>query len=124
MALKDQLQRELSQYDTLKTKLNNCNNYLSKANSEIINIKSTVDANYQINDDGSIISEKADGLSKKTAETSNYLKNSVIPAIDAKQNQIREQIRQIEREEEEEREREERARSSYNSYNTYRSYRW
>lgn len=123
MSRKDQLQRELSQYDALKTRLNTCNNSLSNASSHMSSVKNTTDDNYQVNDNGSLISSKAEELSKKILETSNYLKNSVIPAIDTKQNQIREEIKQIEREEEEERERE-RERARYNSFNTYTNNRW
>lgn len=99
MASKEKLQSDLIAYDRLREKLNACSSYLTSASNSVGNIKPTIDDNYNINDNSSNITNKSANLKNRIIETSNCIKNEVIPAISEAQNSIRREIQRIEEEE-------------------------
>lgn len=100
MASKYQLQRDLTRYEYLKNNLGTVVTELNSANDSIGKIKTTIDDNYSINDSGNKTGERAKKLYNNVSETSNYVKNTIIPAINKKMEEIRKEIERIEEEEE------------------------
>ncbi len=99
MANKYQLEQELQEYENLKANLNKTVENLGNASESAFKINPGVTANYTINKNPSAVGERADNLAKKISETSNYVRNTIIPAINTKQENIRAEIRRIEEEE-------------------------
>lgn len=109
MASKAQLESDLRTYDRLKETLHTCYSYLTGASSNINLIKPTLDNHYSINDNSGNITTKSTQLCNSIIETSNCIKNNVIPAINQAQDNIRREMARIE---EEERRAEEEAREA------------
>ena len=99
MASKAQLESDLKAYDRLKDKLNTCYSYLVGASSNINSIKPSLDNHYSINDNSGNITNKSTQLSTSIIETSNCIKNNVMPGINQAQDNIRKEIARIEEEE-------------------------
>jgi gas vesicle protein len=99
MANISQLKRELAQFEVLKTKMTLVSSKLNDASVYANQAHDTLDNNYNINDDGSVLSNGAENLGKDLAETSNYLKNTVNPAIDSRMEEIKSEIQRLEEEE-------------------------
>lgn len=99
MASKSQLIQELAQYDVLKDKLIATIGILNKAHGPVNNIKPTIEQHYSVDDSGNTAGVRASKLAGKISGTSNYVKNTVLPAIDQKSESIKREIRRIEEEE-------------------------
>lgn len=118
MASIAELKRLLTGFANYKISVSVTASYMIKSSSSLGTVADTADNNYSINDDGSNIGEVARSLKESCAETSNYLKNTVLPAIDSKMEEIENEIKRLE---EEERRREEEAAARRASF---RSFRW
>ncbi len=94
-----QLKKQLTDFANYKVSVSVTASYLIKSSNLLGNVSETSNNNYSIDDDGSNVGETAKSLKEKCAETSNYLKNTVIPAIDSKMNQIESEIQRLEEEE-------------------------
>lgn len=123
MASIAQLKRLLTDFANYKVSVSVTASYMIKSSNLLGNVSENADNNYSINDDGSNVGVVAKSLKESCAETSNYLKNTVIPAIDSKMDEIE---REIERLEEEERRREEEAAAAAAAARraSFRSFRW
>lgn len=99
MASKSQLQRELVEYDRLKTKLAVVVGSLNKGGNDVNNIKPTIENHYSVNESGNTAGIRAKNLADNILETSNYVKNTIFPAIDEKIEEIKREIKRIEEEE-------------------------
>ena len=99
MASIAELKKELSDFANYKISVSVTASYLAKASSSLGNISSAADNNYSINNGGSNISEGSQKLKNSCFETSNYLKNTVVPAIDSKMDDIELEIKRLEEEE-------------------------
>lgn len=118
MASIAELKRQLTAFANYKISVSVTASYMIKASNSLGSVSETVNNNYRIDDDGSNVGEVAKSLKESCAETSNYLKNTVIPAIDSKMDEIEQEIKRLE-EEERRREEEEAARRA-----SFRSFRW
>lgn len=118
MASIAQLKKQLIDFSNYRVSVSVTASYMIKSSNLLGNVSENANNNYSINDDGSNIGETAKSLKESCAETSNYLKNTVIPAIDSKMEEIKNEIERLE-EEERRREEEEAARRA-----SFRSFRW
>ena len=99
MASKQQLERELIEYANLKDNLSKTASNLSSAATSAYKINPSITQHYTVDRDSSQVTERTDKLAFKITETSNYVSNTIIPAIDSKMDSIRAEIRRIEEEE-------------------------
>lgn len=105
-----QCQQDIQKYRTLSSNLNSIMIKLSEAAGNVHIINSEIKNKYQINDSFTPIVTRTTNLKKSIDSTYNYLKNTVIPAIDLAISDLNKEIEKIEREERERREKEERER--------------
>lgn len=110
MANKYALMSDKSSLETLKENLKQSSTYLMKAANSSARLSSTIDNHYQIDESQTRLSEKADDISKDIQETSDYLKNTVLPALETKISDLSREIKAIEEEERREAERREEER--------------
>lgn len=103
MANKWQLQMDLSQYENLKNNLKNMTSNLNSASESAAKIGSTLGNHYNINENGNNAIKRSDKLKTDISDTSRYISDTIIPAINKKIEQIKEEIRREEEREEEER---------------------
>lgn len=110
MASIAELKKLLTDFANYKSSVSVTASYMIKSSNLLGTVSDTADNNYSINDDGSNVGEVAKSLKESCAETSNYLNNSVIPAIDSKMDEIESEIARLEEEERRREEEEEAAR--------------
>lgn len=101
MASKYQLQRELSQYESLKDQLSRFSSKLDDASIDTEEMHKNLKNHYHIDDDTNKGVERTKKLKTKIDEMSNYVMGTVYPAIDDRMREIREEIERIEQEERE-----------------------
>lgn len=99
MASKSQLERELQEYATLKDNLLATASNLQNANSNVNKLGPIITDNYTIDKRPSLVRERIDKMAEDISETSNYIRNTIIPAIDEKMEDIYEEINRLEEEE-------------------------
>lgn len=99
MASKYQLEQDLQAYENLKANLNKTVENLNTAGNHAEKIGPTINSNYTVNRNPSNIGERANNLADDITGTSNYVRNTIIPAIDNKIQEIEAEIRRIEEEE-------------------------
>ena len=116
MASIPELKRLLTDFANYKISVSVTASYMIKSSNSLGSVSETANNNYSINDDGSNLGEVAKSLKERCAETSNYLKNTVIPAIDTKMDEIEQVIKRLEEEERRREEAEAARRSSFSSF--------
>jgi hypothetical protein len=93
------LQYDRGQYQELIIQLNSVCNHLDSAADETSQIKPTMDRNYTLNDDSSSVCTVSTNITKEIRDEKEFLKDTVIPAIEDKISQIDSQIAALEEEE-------------------------
>lgn len=96
MASKYQLQQEIEEYEVLKSHLSKTADNLDTASQNASLIKPELSRNHTIDNNSSVIGERAENLKKDISETSNYVRNVILPAIDSKIQSNRSEIARIE----------------------------
>ena len=124
MASKYQLERDLVTYANLKDNLSKTASDLSDASSSAYKIKPAITQHYTVDKAASQVTERTDKLASNIAETSNYVRNTIIPAIDSKMESIKAEIRRIEEEERRAREEAERAAEEARRRASSIKFRW
>lgn len=99
MASKYQLQQEIEEYEVLKSHLSKTADNLDTASQNASLIKPELLRNHTIDNNSSVIGERSENLKKDISETSNYVRNVILPAIDSKVQSNRNEIARIEEEE-------------------------
>lgn len=105
-----QCEQEIQRYRNLSSNLKTIISSLSSAAGNTYSLSNEIDNKYQVNDSFTPIVTKTNQLKNDIESTCNYLKITVIPAIDAEINELEREIDRIEQEERERREREEQER--------------
>lgn len=111
---------DISKYNSMKSNLHNVVNSLNNSSNKVSPLANSITAVYNMNDNSTPIVQKCVGLHKDIVGTSNFITNTIIPAIDDAIRGKRQEIARIEaenrrREEEERRRREEAKRNAENS---------
>ena len=110
MASKYDLQRDNSYLETLKGDLNSVANNLNQSAEYVNKIHVNLGPNYKLNEDDVKSIPRTKNLENNINNEYNYIKNTVIPEIDAQISRNNDEIRRIEEEERRQREEEERKR--------------
>ena len=106
----NQCSNDIYAYRNLRNKLGIISSNLSVASNNSSDIDGRLSIYYQVNDGESKISDRARNLSRNIDATNSKITGKVIPAIDAKINSLKGQIRDLERAKEREEEEERRRR--------------
>ena len=96
MASKYQLQHEIEEYESLKSHLSKTAANLDNASKNASLIKPELLKNHTIDNNSCVLGERTEDLKKNISETSNYVRNVILPAIDAKIQSNRTEIARIE----------------------------
>lgn len=96
MASKYQLQQEIEEYENLKSHLSKTADNLDNASKNASLIKPELLRNHTIDGNSCVLGERTEDLRKDISETSNYVRNVILPAIDAKMQSNRNEIARIE----------------------------
>ncbi len=83
MASIDECKRNIVSYGDMKDKVKAIITYLNTYDEIDDKVLLKINQNYIINNDNAIISDRIKDLSTDVNKTSNYLKNTILPAIDA-----------------------------------------
>lgn len=99
MATVQDCTNNINKYNALKDNIYVIINHLNNANDYSFKAKNQLDGVYTINDSNTNIYSRIKLLSENINSTSNYLKNTIIPAIDNAINGLNNQIKAIQEEE-------------------------
>ena len=100
-----QLEQSMSNYKNLKSTLNNFLNSLVEARDDVSQINPVLEKNYSINDSGNNGKVRVKKLEDNITKEIDFIRGTVIPAIDSKCTEITRQIEEERRRQEEERQR-------------------
>ena len=78
-----QCQYNIQRYRTLKTKINSIISNLSFAITNTDDLNTEIKSKYQVNDNYTPVVTRTTNLKNNIKKTSNYLNNTIIPAIDS-----------------------------------------
>ena len=82
MASIAQCKNNINSYGIMKDNIKAIIIYLNKSVDINANLLSKIDSLYEVDNNGSIIYDKVKELSNDVTKTSNYLNNTILPAID------------------------------------------
>lgn len=89
---------EIRRYKNLKSKINSIISYLSRFDDTSSDLIQDLNRAYQINSDSSVLENRIANNKKDVKETSNYLKYTIIPAINSEINELNRTIQRLEEE--------------------------
>lgn len=93
---------QIRQFEALSKNIDSVVKSLNACDSKFSNLDRTLDANYNVNNDVTPVYHKLKDLDGDISEASNYLKNSVVPAINSAINALYRRIQEIREREERE----------------------
>lgn len=89
------LKIEIQKYEKLKIDINSIIKNLNNASNDLELVKPHLENNYSLNNELPKTIIRSLALAKNISETSNYLKNYVIPAIDSKIWELNKEIMEL-----------------------------
>ncbi len=105
-----QCRYEISRYNSLKSSINSVISSLSSASGSADDLSYEIKDKYKLNDNSTPIVDRTIELKENIENTSNFLSNKVIPAIDSAIYSLYREIERLEAEERARREAEEKAK--------------
>lgn len=98
---------DIRKYEALSSSISSLISLLDSNDKNFVNLKKNIQENYLINGDVTPIYDKTNNLAVDVDKTSNYLKNTILPAISSAIKALYRKIAEIEAEEEAERKKQE-----------------
>lgn len=95
MASIDSCNSDIQKYRNIKTNIQSIINYLSAYNSDTDDLVRSINTSYQVDSDETCLVKSIELTQEDVQKTSNYLKNTIIPAIDNAINRLNNTIAQI-----------------------------
>ncbi len=100
---------EIRKYEALSSSISSIISLLNSNDKNFENIKKTIQENYLVNNDVTPIYDKTNNLGVDVNKTSNYLKNTILPAISSAIRTLYRRIAELQAEEEAKRRRKEKS---------------
>lgn len=100
---------EIRKYEALSSSISSIISLLNSNDKNFENLKKSIQENYLVNNDVTPIYDKTNNLAVDVNKTSNYLKNTILPAISSAIKALYRRIAELEAEEEARRRRKEKA---------------
>lgn len=98
---------DIRKYEALSSSISSLISLLDSNDKNFVNLKKNIQENYLINGDVTPIYDKTNNLAVDVDKTSNYLKNTILPAISSAIKALYRKIAEIEAKEEAERKKQE-----------------
>lgn len=98
---------EIKRYQVLSSGVSNVISQLKSCSSNYLNLKKNIQENYLVNNDTTPVYDKVSTLESEADKTSNYLSNTILPAVASAIQALYRRIAELEEEERRAREREE-----------------